>query len=438
MIPCPRSWGYTVSADEQNLDEARELKDLDVHEVSLVDAPAIRRRFAVVKRLEGETVGETTDVEKAFRVNPKKDFPGAPADESWSFTAEEGNEILGEVMDWEAYSSVHLISDPDNFETKDGHKTPVAKKYEGQIRYFRSGLNAAIQTLSGARGGVTGVSQEVVAAAIERARSIRDDVFGEETEGSEQTKKDEEGAVGDENTNEVETFDVESEVVKQALPMLTALANEKMSALVDSVTKIQDALTAGTLTKEDANDMFRGLSSLLWRTEDDVLVIAKSLDVPVVDVDKARRMTRRRLEELKAARDSINSLLSELEDEVMSEENTQKTGDGTGEDTQVSDATTIEKTVTDAVTAAVAPLTERIGKLEEKAGITKSEGGEGDDKDDVAKIVEAAVAKALEPVTQRLDQLEANPGSEESDETTKIEKNEDPEPGTARFWSGAI
>lgn len=64
-------------------------------------------------------------------------------DDSWSFSAEEGNRVLGDPPDWSKYSSVHLGINPDaDDETKARYKYPFAK-YDGDtIKLYRSGIRA--------------------------------------------------------------------------------------------------------------------------------------------------------------------------------------------------------------------------------------------------------------------------------------------------------
>ena len=51
-------------ADLSDDKKVRELMELDVHEVSLVDRPAIQRKFCVVKREQESTMAETAKAEE--------------------------------------------------------------------------------------------------------------------------------------------------------------------------------------------------------------------------------------------------------------------------------------------------------------------------------------------------------------------------------------
>lgn len=87
-------------------------------------------------------------------VVPYKKFPLAPIDTSWSFTAADGNAILGENEDWDRYKSVHTWFDPQRADTKDGYKLPHHKEIDGQIKTVFRGVVAAYAVLNGSRGGV--------------------------------------------------------------------------------------------------------------------------------------------------------------------------------------------------------------------------------------------------------------------------------------------
>ena len=83
-----------------------------------------------------------------------QDFPLAPKDEAWSFTAEEANEIIGDPPDWKRYKSVHLYYEPSKDETRAGYKLPIAKLYDGELRVYFRAIAAAMGAINGARGGV--------------------------------------------------------------------------------------------------------------------------------------------------------------------------------------------------------------------------------------------------------------------------------------------
>lgn len=265
---------------------------------------------------------------------------------------------------------------------------------------------------------------------------------------------------GENTVDENEIIAADSDIAKALFPMLTALANEKMNALVEKVASIQTALTAGTLTKKEAREMFSGLSSLLWGAEDDVISISKSAGTPVeLDaVQKAKRMTARRIGELKAAQEQITSLLSELEEEVMADTtDTQKTEVGAG-------TADLQKAITAAVSAGLAAGLEpvnksitdvgtrldsieaRVAKVEEGAAAptattdtTKTE--TKTEESAVAKAITnalAPMAKSLEDIGQRLDTIESTPAAGGDDDpastTTKVETTK---AGSADFWAGA-
>lgn len=69
------------------------------------------------------------------------------ASASWSFSADDGNRLLGKGSDWGRYSNVHLGEDPsvDNKKSKGRWRYPAAKANGGSETVFRSGLVAAKQ-----------------------------------------------------------------------------------------------------------------------------------------------------------------------------------------------------------------------------------------------------------------------------------------------------
>ena len=81
------------------------------------------------------------------------DYVKAPEDTPWSFTAEEGNEIL-KKYGWRGYRNCHAWYDPEKADTKAGYKLPHHKIVDGKFAVVWRGVVAAMAALMGARGGV--------------------------------------------------------------------------------------------------------------------------------------------------------------------------------------------------------------------------------------------------------------------------------------------
>lgn len=111
-------------------------------------------------------------------VVPYKKFPLAPKDAKWSFTAQDGNEILGDPPNWDRYRSVHCWYDSSNPEVRASYKLPVAKIYNGSIHVFWRGVVAAMASLLGARGGVNIPDKDKKGVYNRLAKYYKD--FGEE------------------------------------------------------------------------------------------------------------------------------------------------------------------------------------------------------------------------------------------------------------------
>ena len=77
-----------------------------------------------------------------------------PMDDSWSFTAKEADEVLGDPEDWDRFKKAHAYFDPDNAEIKGGYKLPFAKMSGGNLKAYWRGVVAAMAAINGSRGGV--------------------------------------------------------------------------------------------------------------------------------------------------------------------------------------------------------------------------------------------------------------------------------------------
>ncbi|RLI03212.1 hypothetical protein DRO30_01420 [Candidatus Bathyarchaeota archaeon] len=137
---------------------------LKFRELSLVAAPGVpETNIQVVERLfekmnqnyahklEGENKMENQVKEKVVRHT--RSYVKAPEDMAWSFTAEDGNELL-ERGGWELYREAHAWYDPEKADIKAGYKLPHHKIVDGKFAVVWRGVVAAMAALMGARGGV--------------------------------------------------------------------------------------------------------------------------------------------------------------------------------------------------------------------------------------------------------------------------------------------
>ena len=87
-------------------------------------------------------------------VVPYSKMPTAPVDESWSFTNEERDEVLGDPPNFNRLRKAHLYYDKETPELMSAYKLPIAKMREGKLTVYFRGVQAAMAALNGARGGV--------------------------------------------------------------------------------------------------------------------------------------------------------------------------------------------------------------------------------------------------------------------------------------------
>lgn len=103
---------------------------------------------------------DVDEIEDKAVVSYKK-FPLADEGMAWSFSASDGDALLGSNSDWNRFKSVHTHFDPENKETKAGYKLPHHKIIDGSIKTVWRGVSAAGNALMGARGGVSIPSADV-------------------------------------------------------------------------------------------------------------------------------------------------------------------------------------------------------------------------------------------------------------------------------------
>ena len=139
---------------------------LQFTELSLVAVPGIpETNIQVVEKLfekmnqnyahkfrEGEKEKMENQVKEKV-VKHTRSYVKAPEDTAWSFTAEDGNELL-ERGGWELFRESHAWYDPDKADTKAGYKLPHHKIVNGKFAVVWRGVAAAMAALMGARGGV--------------------------------------------------------------------------------------------------------------------------------------------------------------------------------------------------------------------------------------------------------------------------------------------
>ena len=118
----------------------KELRNIDVEEISLVDVPAVKKKFIIIKNENGKSF--------AFRkaVIPYKEMPKAPMTEDWD-AGKETREA--EVADLKIMCAWFDSDKPD---IKGSYKLPH-HKLNGYALVWR-GVAAAMGALLGARGGV--------------------------------------------------------------------------------------------------------------------------------------------------------------------------------------------------------------------------------------------------------------------------------------------
>lgn len=100
--------------------------------------------------VEDEEIGEELRSVPSFSDLPFHE----PMDDSWSFTAKEADEVLGDPEDWDRFKKAHAYFDPDNDEIKGGYKLPFAKMSGGDLKAYWRGVVAAMAAINGSRGGV--------------------------------------------------------------------------------------------------------------------------------------------------------------------------------------------------------------------------------------------------------------------------------------------
>ena len=102
------------------------------------------------------TMNDEDEVDKA--VVPYKEFPLADPGASWSFSADDGNALLGPSQNnWARFKSVHTTLDGSGTPKEKGsYHLPHHKVMDGSIKTVWKGVSAAGAAIMGARGGYKG------------------------------------------------------------------------------------------------------------------------------------------------------------------------------------------------------------------------------------------------------------------------------------------
>jgi len=123
--------------------------------------PAPLRSFLMGTRKALDLPGVDSDLDespgataKAWSVVPSKAYPVAPAETPWSFSAADGDALLGDNENWAAYKAAHTVYDPAKADTKGGYKLPHHKLLDGAMKTILRGVQVAGGVLMGARGGM--------------------------------------------------------------------------------------------------------------------------------------------------------------------------------------------------------------------------------------------------------------------------------------------
>ncbi|HID17878.1 TPA: hypothetical protein EYP26_06270 [Candidatus Bathyarchaeota archaeon] len=131
-------------------------RGLRFRELSLVAAPGIpETNIQVLEKLfermgkMGEKGGKTGE----RVVRHARSYVKAPEDTDWSFTAEDGDELL-DRGGWNLYREAHAWYDPERADVKAGYKLPHHKIVNGKFAVVWRGIAGAMAALMGARGGV--------------------------------------------------------------------------------------------------------------------------------------------------------------------------------------------------------------------------------------------------------------------------------------------
>lgn len=194
---------------------------------------------------------------------------------SWSFSAGDGNALLGDDDDWERYSKAHLaLTSGGDKDKKDTYHFPIAKMKDGRVVVYRKGVVSAKQMASGARSGVrheniAGACDEILkiidkgdnmtedrnVEAIELTDEVKDFIKSEIQEGFkelEATLKENDEGDDDEKDVEAKLPDDVVEKLKEYDEMKLEAKKMKVEGMIEDAIKEGRALPA---MKESLTDI---------------------------------------------------------------------------------------------------------------------------------------------------------------------------------------
>lgn len=149
---------------------------------------------------------------------------------------------------------------------------------------------------------------------------------------------------------------------------------------------------------------------------------AKAAEQLSVEVEKAgRKISAARLKALKDAHNLLAQIIAEAEAETNNGEGTQVTKEE------------LTKMVTDAITEATKPISERLEKLEKQAE-GQEPAGAAQGQEELQNIIKEAVTRAVKPLEERLEVVEKARGisNKVPEEKEKVEKSD------SGFWGGVF
>ena len=128
-------------------DQPRIIEDFEQLDTAAVSVPCNAYATVEMSKLLGLPA-------YAKAATPFANLPTADEEETWSWNARAGTEILGDDEDWAKYKRAHFWFDPEASETRAGYKLPFALMFDGTMKAVWRGCAAAMGALMGGRGGV--------------------------------------------------------------------------------------------------------------------------------------------------------------------------------------------------------------------------------------------------------------------------------------------
>lgn len=199
--------------------------------------------------------------------------------------------------------------------------------------------------------------------------------------------------------------------------------NDAKWALSDVIWEILDKADMDTVAKKTQIlaqiDAFKAYVSNI--DTDTLEKMAKSADVSDEVIEKAGKVfSKANLEQLKNAKESLESLIKQAEDEKLKG------------DIDDMNAEELGKLIGTAVEKAVAPINEKIETIEKSMGLDdgekKEEKTEKSEEEKTAEVISQAIEKAMKPISDRLEVIEKTRGISRQAEAKeeKTEKSDKP------------